>query len=244
MTHLVILAFCLAFQQPKQDTKADEIVIKTTDVFRSDDKKRMVYTNVTVSLEGRFLMTADRMTHDADRGMVEAEGNVKIDYQTELGLVEVAARKTTFFTSSSAGIFEEATAQFGNEFFFVGERVEMLEGGQEFLIENGVITACNQARPQWSLKIKKARIKKEGYAIIHGARFRIKDVPVIYIPWLIVPAMQERRSGLLMPVTGSSERNGSFLSQPIYWAPRGDFDMTFTPSFYKNAGLKMDVEAR
>jgi len=245
MTVFFFFLLTLAPQQPKQDPKPnDDIVIKTTDVFRSAGKGRIVYTNVSISREGQFLITADHMTHDSESEVVEASGNIKIDYQTELGLIEVTARETTFYLDGSAAIFTETTAQFGNEFFFVGERVEMHEGGEEFLIENGTITTCNQATAQWSFKIQSAKIKKEGYALVKGARFRIKDVPVLYIPWMIVPAMQKRRSGLLMPITGSSERNGSFFSQPIYWAPRGDFDMTFTPSFYEKVGLKMDLEAR
>ena len=56
--------------------------------------------------------------------------------------------------------------------------------------------------------------------------------------------MQERRSGLLRPDSGSSDRNGTYFSLPFFWAPRQDLDFTFIPTYFKKAGMTLEVEAR
>ncbi|MDJ0838466.1 MAG: putative LPS assembly protein LptD [Acidobacteriota bacterium] len=220
-----------------------EIEISDTG-FITDQLGRSVRENASVSMEGVFLLTADRLIYDPEDNTVEAEGNVKIDYQTELGLIEVSAQSAYFNITQSAGYFKEVAVRFADEFYFVGEKLEMVENGEVYLITNGFATSCNQVSAQWSMKINSARVEKEGYAVVKGIRFRIKDLPVLYLPWMIAPVMQERRSGLLLPDTGGSERNGTYFSLPIYWAPRQDFDTTFTPHYHLDAGLQMGIETR
>lgn len=210
----------------------------------SPDGERVIRGNVRIGLPGVFLLTADEAILDSKSGTVTARGNVKIDFETKLGMVEVTARELNYHLQSLSGNLIDVTAQFGEDFFFEGERLEVYDRAQAFDIFEGSITACNQANPQWSLKIKKASVKNEGYAFIRGTRFLIKGVPVAYLPFLIVPAMQERRSGLLFPETGNSERNGTYYSQPIYFAPRQDLDFTFTPAFFDISGFTLGLETR
>ena len=212
--------------------------------YFSSDGRQIIEGLVRIHYPGVFLMTADGCEYDRQNGHLLARGNIKIDFETKLGLVEVTAREMNYYLAERSGDFLEVTAQFGDEFFFAGERLEVLEEGTVFLIERGSLTACNQPLAQWALKVKHARIEREGYAILKGARFRIKKLDLIYLPYLILPVMQERRSGLLRPDTGNSDRNGSFFSQPVYWAPRQDFDMTITPTYYDKAGARLDAEMR
>jgi len=212
--------------------------------FTTNEQQQNVLIDVTVRVEDMFLMTADEMILDRAAGTVTVRGNVKLDYQIEAGLIEVVAQEGFFHYDGSAGYFTDVSARFGDDFFFVGARLEVLDSGELILIEDGTATSCNQVRSQWSLSLKRARVRREGYAVVRGFQFRILDVPIFYLPWMIAPAMQERRSGLLFPDTGGSERNGAFFSQPIYWAPRQDWDATFIPSFHTDAGFQMGVEAR
>lgn len=189
-------------------------------------------------------MTADEASADQKTGQFSAHGNVKIDYYAHEGVIEITAHEISYDQISRSGVCQKVTAQFKEDFFFEGESLEILNGGIEFIIHKGRITACNQALPQWSMDIRKATVEQEGYAYIRGASFRIKGVPVFYFPYFIAPAMQERRSGLLTPDTGKSARNGLFYGQPFYWAPRQDMDATFVPYFYQDAGFRFDVDAR
>jgi len=190
-----------------------------------------------------FLLTSDWASYDTQTGIVVATGNVKIDYHTEMGLVEVTAHEVAFDLNRQSGEFSQVTAQFGDDFFFDGARLDLVSR-DEIHIYRGRLTACNQPTPPWSVNLGFARIVRAGYAVVKGASFRAMRVPVFYFPYLLIPVFQERRSGLLTPDTGSSSRNGRYFSQPFYWAPRRDFDMTFTPAFFDKAGLRLELEAR
>jgi hypothetical protein len=175
---------------------------------------------------------------------VAIRGNVKVDYQTDRGLVEITAGEMVYYLEQGNGFCIDVTARFAEEFFFTGDRLEIIESGRYFHIEQGVITACNQPTPKWSIKIREARIEREGYAVIKGAKFRIARFDLLYIPYMVAPAMQQRRTGLLTPKSGNASRNGAFFSQPFYWAPREDFDLTLTPTYYDKAGTQLGMEIR
>ncbi len=201
------------------------------------------YQNFTLQLP-ELRLTADEASADNKTGILTARGNVKIDYRSHGGIIEITAHEITYDQNSRSGLCTVVTAQFQEDFFFEGATLEILDGGDRYLIEDGLVTACNQALPEWSMKIAKATVEREGYAYIHGASFRIKGVPILYFPFIIAPAMQERRSGLLTPDVGNTARNGVFYGQPFYWAPRGDMDLTVAPYVYQEAGFRLDLEAR
>jgi len=157
--------------------------------------------------------------------------------------VEVAAQSVVYDLAHESGSFQEVFVQFGDAFYFSGEELEILDR-EHMVIKKGVLSSCDQPTPHWSVGVRLARIEKDGYAVVKGASFRITGVPILYFPFLILPAFENRRTGLLMPETGSSARNGLYYGQPFYWAPRDDFDMTFTPWYYLDAGLQYNLEAR
>ena len=176
-----------AFGQETPPTSANLLVNAKS--FEFEEGRTIYEGNVTVSVKGMFLLTADKAILDA-KGTFTASGSIKIDYYTEIGLVEITAREASLQRDGSSGMFIDVTAQFGDEFYFEGSRLEMLDFGREYFIDSGRATACNQANPQWSLSIREATIYREGYAFIKSARFYIKRVPVLYFPYFIMPVMQ------------------------------------------------------
>lgn len=199
--------------------------------------------NVRFFNQGNFLITADEARYSTSEGAAELVGNVKMDFFSGNGVIEIASQHVQYNFETSTGVFSDVEAQFGEDFHFTGKRIELHPGGR-FLIYDGILTSCNQANPQWSVKLKKAILEQEGYSRLKHATFRIKGVPVFYFPYLILPTMQARRSGLLLPETGNSQRNGAYLKTPFYWAPRPDLDLTLTPGFFAESGISVDTEVR
>lgn len=234
----------LCSAQVENESSQPDLKIQSQINQYSPDGRNIYQGLVRIQYGSIFLMTADECVLHTEKETIEANGNVKMDLTTQEGLVEIVAQEAYFDIGSESGYFLGVAVTFADELFFVGERLEILQGGELLLIEDGVLTACNQPNPQWSMKIKGGTIKREGYAVIRGAKFLVKGTPLLYLPYGILPAMQERRTGLLQPDTGRSSRNGSFLSLPFYWAPRADMDLTLVPTYFDKAGLRLDVEAR
>ncbi len=55
---------------------------------------------------------------------------------------------------------------------------------------------------------------------------RVKDIPVLYLPWFLFPANNDRQSGLLVPRLGYSNSRGFQYEQPFYWAINKSMDAT------------------
>jgi len=199
--------------------------------------------HVRFSNPGQFLITADRARYNTETFSAELEGNVKMDYYSKVGVIEIASQYVQYSFETSTGVFHGVEAQFGGSFQFTGEQIEHLEDDQ-FLIRSGRLTACNQAKPHWSLDVKEALLVREGYSRLKHTVFRLGGIPVFYIPYMILPTMQSRKSGLLLPETGNSQRNGTYIKVPIYLAPREDWDITLTPGYFHSSGASLDVEAR
>ncbi|PIE01513.1 MAG: hypothetical protein CSA81_11320 [Acidobacteria bacterium] len=220
----------------------EEISIQATRTEHSQGVT-LLSGNVRFQSPGRYLLTADEASYTNEEGAAELRGNVKVDFYSNAGLIEIASQYVVYNLKTRSGIFDQVAVQFGEDYHFSGERIELHENGHYHFF-NGILTACNQALPQWSMKIKEAILVPEGYSRLKGTTFFLKKVPVFYFPYLILPTMTRRQSGLLIPDTGHSQRNGTFFKIPYYLAPQPNWDMTLTPGYYDVSGPVVDFEFR
>jgi LPS-assembly protein len=112
-------------------------------------------------------------------------------------------------------------------FRLAGERIE--KGiGQTYHIENGRFTTCRCGgeAPPWSISGRTMDVALDGYGVVRGATFNIRDVPVLYLPKASIPVYRERKSGFLLPRVGFSNRRGVQIVQPYYWAIDKSQDLT------------------
>lgn len=66
---------------------------------------------------------------------------------------------------------------------------------------------------------------------------RIKDVPVLYMPYLSFPLSKKRKSGFLMPAFGSTSNHGFEARTPYYLNIAPQFDATLTPRVLTDSGV-------
>ena len=84
----------------------------------------------------------------------------------------------------------------------------------------------------------------EGYGFVNHAALRVKQVPVLYSPFLAFPVKLKRQTGLLAPQIGSSDRKGFEYTQPFFWAISDSADATFYANLMSRRGEKFGVEYR
>ena len=73
-------------------------------------------------------------------------------------------------------------------------------------------------------------------AIRHGV-FRARGIPLLYVPYALVPINNERQSGFLFPNYGFSNKRGFVWQQPFYWAINKSYDATVTTDVETGARL-------
>jgi LPS-assembly protein len=74
--------------------------------------------------------------------------------------------------------------------------------------------------------------------------FRILNIPVFYTPYFQAPILNERQSGLLMPVIGYGSLRGAHLNVPFFLVLSENRDATIVLDEYTKRGLGEGLEYR
>ena len=86
--------------------------------------------------------------------------------------------------------------------YFYGEKVSKI-GPEKYRLTKGGFTTCVQPTPRWRLTSGTVVLNLDHYAMLTNALFKVKGMPVLYLPIMYYPINKEdRASGFLMPCTG------------------------------------------
>ena len=106
-------------------------------------------------------------------------------------------------------------------------------------------TSCSQCVPRWKITCAKGKIKKEKYVAMTHTIFKIKKIPVFYIPYIRYPVDKDgRATGFLIPNFGNSSLKGFFLLNSFFWAIKSNVDLTLNFDYYAKAGIGVAEEFR
>jgi lipopolysaccharide assembly outer membrane protein LptD (OstA) len=107
------------------------------------------------------------------------------------------------------------------------------------------LSSCSQIIPRWKITGRRGKIKKDKYIELKDVLFRIKNIPVFYLPYLRYPIMKDGRStGFLIPAIGTSALRGFFVQSSFFWDIRPNIDLTFNLDHYQYLGLGLSEELR
>lgn len=214
-----------------------------------------------------IMINADSMFRDNERQTLELEGNIQIVYQNEhiraqkarisqkarhvelFGNVEIMNQETTIFGQkvyldyeNNTGMIYDGYVQSG-PVIFAGSTLQKT-GESTYIVDGAEYTTCTNCPATWSFSGSKIRADIGGYAYIKSALIRVGNLPVFWLPYLIVPLKSERQSGLLVPGLEVSDRGGVAPSIPYFWAIDRSSDATIEAKHYFKRGLKGLVEYR
>lgn len=197
---------------------------------------------------GMYRLQADELTIYEVENKLVARGSVIFDQgddQRITGATGVWNYKTKL------GVFEDSTGftnqtNDGTVIYFKADRVERVSLN-EVVITRGIVTACDEAVPKWSFTADEARIKLNDRLRLKRARFRVKDIPLLAVPFASIPIRQkDRSSGFLTPTFGYSARKGARLSGAYFQTLGDSADVTIRGDVYtaRGIGYGMDLRTR
>ena len=217
----------------------------------------------------KWQITANKMSYDRDEGLYVAEGDVVITragqvlkanearYNEKTGMVEaigdvvletngdvVRAAKAVFDLNSQTGKITKGRIFLReNHYYISGDDMEKT-GPNTYVVKGCHVTTCDGDKPDWSITGSEVEITVEGYGTVKNAVFRIRDLPVFFLPYAVFPAKTKRQSGVLPPAIGYSSLNGMQVEVPIYWAISDRMDATFYEQYLSERGLMQGFEYR
>lgn len=112
-------------------------------------------------------------------------------------------------------------------------------------ISDGEFTTCEPGDNTWAVRGDSIELKTaEGYGEARGMTLRIKDVPVVYLPYFRFPIDRSRQSGFLWPLIGHDSEGGTDIALPYYFNLAPNYDATYTLRSIWKRGLLHEGELR
>lgn len=106
-------------------------------------------------------------------------------------------------------------------------------------------SSCPVGDESWSISGSTIQYDDEEELItIDDAIFKIKNVPVFYLPYFQLPTTDKRRTGILKPQFSYDGTDGMEMSIPFYWNIATNYDDTFTPKYIEKRGFLLQNEFR
>jgi len=212
-------------QQTVDATGAARVTLDAESLAYDQPTDTVIARGGVTLTRGDVSLQADEVRYDRRAMQAAASGQVTL-IDPELTLLgndaEIDLDDETGWITASRTEFEDS------RYVVDAERVEK-RGGPHYHVSDGVFTTCRCGgleRPSWSLACQETDVTLGSQGSVRGATFRVRDVPVLYLPYLAFPATTERQTGLLLPRLGYSNRRGFQYEQPFFWAIDKSSDLT------------------
>ncbi|MBK6751920.1 MAG: LPS-assembly protein LptD [Acidobacteria bacterium] len=209
--------------------------------------KRIVTHEGNVDVRyGIYRLQAEKVVIYQAENKMEATGSVIFDQGEDQ---RITGAKAVWNYKTKLGVFEDSTGftnqtDDGTVIYFTAERVEKT-ALNVIVVYKGEFTACDEATPKWSFTSSKATITLNDKVKLRNAKFRIKGVPLMVVPYATVPIKQrDRSSGFLTPTVGYSQVKGFTLSGAYFLTLGRSADVTFRTDIYSGRGVGYGLDVR
>jgi LPS-assembly protein len=185
-------------------------------------------------------LAADRVILNATTNEVEATGHVILVQGNDV----LRSESMKINLETNLGIIIQGSLFLKQQNFYLrGEEIERL-GEDTYRVRQGSFTTCEGDWPAWRFTGKETVVTLEEYASIWGATFQVKNIPLLYSPYLIFPVKTQRQSGFLIPRITYSDTAGAEMNLAYFWAMAKNMDATFFLDLASVRGIGEGAEYR
>lgn len=193
----------------------------------------MVATGNVVVFSPTYYITAQKIIYDKKKGTFELFDDViilrnnNVQTKSDYAFLNV---KTDDLYQKPAMLFEEKNSIWINS-------KDSKKKEDKIILDEALLSSCDCVNPDWSIRVSSANYDtKDKWINAYNPRLYLKDVPVLYAPYIGFSTDESRRTGLLVPTIGYSRSEGGFYSQPIYFAPAANYDIELIPQYRAKRG--------
>jgi LPS-assembly protein len=202
-----------------------------------------------------YIFHGDLVTYDSATGDVTAKGHVSLDGGRRD--IHISGSEGAYNLHSQTGKFYDVRGSTGARFkgrsvtltsssplSFSGKLVEQT-GPDEYVLHHGSVTSCELPRPKWTFTAAKIILRVGISAHVYNTTFRLKGIPVFYLPYAAPPVERlGRESGFLIPNFGTSNTKGTVVGDSFYWAINRSMDVTLGGEYLSKRGWALQENYR
>jgi len=236
-------AFLAALAISGRCVASDKIAVEA-DHVSYDEKSRSVEAEGNVRLEWRgSTLEAERLRVEQTTRRIRSDGPLRLT-TSELRL---SASSCDLDIDDETGTLTDVSMSVEDLGVTFGGREVRKFPGARYTLSDGYYTTCRIEEGRaadWSLGGQHVDVDVGGYGVLRHGTFRVRDVPVLYLPYVAFPAHDDRQSGILLPQIGASDQRGFVLEQPFFWAIDKHQDLTLTGAVETAARIGVNADYR
>jgi LPS-assembly protein len=230
------LGFSPTWAQEQSSDDDEPVQVKANTLTYEQQGNIATATGDAVVTKGTTKLTADSIAVNRDTNEMTASGNVVL--QHDRGDIKADAMRIEL--ENETGDITNGTVTLPREQYVLTGKKLQKSYGQTYHIEDGAFTTCqcnSFAQADWSIGGQTIDVNLRGRGTVRHGVFRVRDIPVLYLPYGTMAVTAERQSGLLFPYYGFSSKRGFVWQQPLYWAISKSYDATVTTDLETSARL-------
>lgn len=204
-----------------------------------DESKLIASGNVEVAWED-YRIYADYLEFNQETKEIVAVGRVTMSSKDTV----ITGEKLRFNLRERTGEMHDTYGQLPPTVRYTTDKLNQVDN--DTLTFNKLdFTSCTQCVPRWNITCTNGKIKKEKYIEMKNILFKIKKIPVFYLPYLRYPIKKDgRATGFLIPKFGTSSVRGFFFLNAFFWPIKSNVDLTLHFDYYAKAGIGVAQELR
>ena len=220
--------------------------------YRSDSATVYVEEE-RVHLEGQALterrgalLEADTITYRRDDCMLDAAGEPHLFDQGQV----LVGQGIRYDTCRRRGIISDALTNFneGSTVWFLRGNVAQDSSSSRIYAGSSDITSCDLPSPHYHFSSREVKWISKNVLVARPVTLYVRDVPILWLPFIFQDVRPGRRSGILIPQFGindlvrpSSGYNRQVTNVGYYWAPNDYMDLTGRLDWFANRYVQYGV---
>ena len=214
--------------------------------YRSDsatlyaEDRRIQLRWEALTQRGQSIMEADSaITYDDQNCLMTAGGNPRFFEGAQVLISE----RITYDHCLRRAVVANALTNFqeGSTTWFLRGTLAQDSSSSRLYATSGEITSCDLPVPHYHFSARQVKWISKTVMVARPAVLYVRDVPILWLPFIFQDARPGRRSGILIPQFGINDivrPNGGYNRQVTnvgyYWAPNEYFDVTARLDWYAN----------
>lgn len=234
----------LEFYVPGLPTSGDRTVAPTdfraVSVDTADTSRYVLEGDVEMQRLDQ-LLRGDTLSYDNESTAWQMDGNVRYQDRGALLSADHGHGTTEPQTSTLDNVRYQLLDRRGNG------RASRASMGADRIMElsDPSYTTCPPDNPHWLFQAQQMTLDQDSdTGTGRNVTFRIKDVPVLWLPWVSFPLSDARKSGFLLPSLSYSDVRGLDVTTPYYLNLAPNYDVTLYPRLMTERGLMLGAQAR
>jgi LPS-assembly protein len=228
----VLLFFILTLSSLFGEFKGDRYSLYAPSLYTEGDK--VVAEGGVVIYNAQSVFSAKKIIYDQKSKTLELFDDVYVslkgEQQSRTDYMNMDLSSKTF-KARSLFLYDELSG-----LWIKSDRAK--SNKKRYILRDSQISSCNVKDPDWQFKFSKGvYYPKREFVSLTNPRFYAGDIPLFYFPWIAFPTNNSRQTGLLRPFIGFESSENILLVQPIFIAPKKNWDLELDPQIRFDRGI-------